>query len=169
MITPNLTRLTLRDLPEEDGLDLNGELPASLFDDLPGGTVRATGPLAYSLHLLRGGDLATAAGRICAPFDLECVRCCGHFPWQAEIDPYLAELDFEESSTIDLTERLREDILLTLPDYPRCDHDGGARKCPVGDRFTATPPGPDGPGPTTSEPSQWDALESWESTEEPES
>ena len=58
------------------------------------------------------------------------------FEHRLEIPDYAAELEFEKDATINLTDTIREDTLLALPSYPRCE--GGnvrPRQCPAEGRF----------------------------------
>jgi uncharacterized protein len=159
----DLTHIALGELAE-GVLHLEGSLPPSIFD-LPAGDARACGPLDYQLDLTASGDLVLATGSVAGEFELECVRCLEHFRQRVALDPYAAEIDPEGAATIDLTARLREDILLDLPAYPRCDQGISGRKCPVGDRFAAPADEPAAgtgdPDPDPA-PGAWKALDGWD-------
>jgi uncharacterized protein len=158
----DLSHIPFADIPE-DGLQLSGSLPASIFGLGPDDP-RPLGPLDYHLDLLPSGDLLLVTGRIAVPFDLECVRCLHHFPCTIAIDPYTAEIEPAAGNMIHLTDRLREDILLVLPAYPRCDQSNDGRECPVGDRFTSLPADDaDEDGDPSGPPHEgaWDILEDW--------
>jgi uncharacterized metal-binding protein YceD (DUF177 family) len=58
-----------------------------------------------------------------------------------EVLDYELDLPLEgEGSIIDLTEAIRDDILVALPPYPRCE-DGNIepRECPAQGRFDSVP------------------------------
>lgn len=155
----DLNQINLGEIPE-DGLHLEGELDASLFE-LDPADAQPTGPLAYRLDLLPSGDLLLVTGSVRAAFQRECVRCLEPFEEVIALDPYTADLEPEGNGTIHLTERLREDILLSLPAYPHCDTSSEGRKCPASDRFLAPPPEDEPAGETGSPPGAWDVLEDW--------
>lgn len=159
-------------VPTGETLDLEGEIDASVFH-LPGKTAAASSPLRYSLQATHADGVVVVNGSIRAGFSLECVRCCTHFPHEVVLDPYLADIELENSPVIDLTDRLREDILLALPAYPRCDQGSEPRTCPVGDRYSLPPADSlkdvDGPAedPDPGRSGQWGALESWKPPDHP--
>lgn len=161
----DLSAISLHDIPE-DGFHLEGRLPANVFD-LAANDVQATGPVEYRIDLVPSGGGIVATGRVSAEFEMECVRCLGRFHRRIELDPYEADIDPEGKNTINLTARLREDILLDLPAYPRCDQGTEPRQCPVGDRFAAPSPVEEGPGESgpPQAPGAWEALEDWEPRE----
>lgn len=141
-------------------MHIEGSLPAAIFDIDPADGYALT-PLDYSLDLLVSGDAVIVTGRITTSFERECVRCLERFTQPIDLDPYSADIETEGSSTINLTERLREDILLSLPAYPHCDTSNDGRKCPAEGLFAESAP-PDEDGPETSPPpGAWDVLENW--------
>ena len=153
-------QIDLRSLPVE-GIDISGSLPASFFGLKPDDTVQATGPLAYELHLERDDQDLIVYGTLEAPFALTCGRCVESFPYQVSMESYQTELEIpSDTSTMDLTEALREDMLLALPSYPRCE-DGNveSRECPAQGRFQSesdddAPSQPEGQGQAV-----WDVLD----------
>jgi len=124
-----------RDLPN-DGLHLEGHLPASLFELPEGDTSHPKSPLDYELDVLRDGNDIFLTGKIGATFELECGRCAEAYETRIEIYPYGQNIELENESPIDLTITLREDILLALPTYPRCEQGNlSPRQCPAEGRF----------------------------------
>jgi len=117
MIDP--TRFHVADIPDE-GLQIEGEADPSLFA-LPADDVQPVGPLVYSLTVYHAGDSLHLSGAISCEFKMQCVRTLKHFNQTIELDPYASDIELNDKSTIDLTERLREDILLDLPAHPVCD------------------------------------------------
>jgi uncharacterized protein len=135
-MSPYTFKVDLRRLTEE-GVDLEGTEPASFFALTEADPARATGPMEYTLHAERDDDDLIVTGSVSGKFSLECGRCLERFEMDVQLDPYLAELPIESGQEmIDLTEALREDILLALPSYPRCE-DGNVdtRECPAEGRF----------------------------------
>ena len=78
-------------------------------------------------------------GSLDATFSLECGRCLERFLQRVEMPDYTTEVPIEKETTMDLTELIREDILLTLPNFPRCENGNvDLRDCPAEGRFKAT-------------------------------
>jgi uncharacterized protein len=148
--------IDLSQLPAE-GKTLRGQLPADFFQLDAEDT--AAGPVDYELHLVRAGDSLQLSGRLDATFQLQCGRCLASFPYRAGLEDYRAELPVENEATIDLTEQVREDILFTLPNFPRCE-DGNIepRDCPAEGSFDSTPPA-DETGLPGAERGIWNALD----------
>ena len=127
--------LDLRTLPPE-GHRISGKLPPEFFDLPQGDIVQPDSPLAYDLLLVPDGDSLNISGSLDATFLLQCGRCLERFPHRVHLEEYLNEATLENDSTIDLTDLVREDILLALPNYPRCE-DGNIdpRDCPAEGSF----------------------------------
>ena len=107
----------------EDGLHIVGEEPSEILD-LHESRTRATGPIGYSLDLgLSDGGLF-ATGTLAVDVECECVRCLEKFPRTLTVDDFACQVELEGREMVDLTEHVREDILLTLPAHPHCDWDG---------------------------------------------
>lgn len=128
-------QIDVRSLPDE-GYDFSGEEPASFFKLEPTDTIQAVSPLAYELHVERDeGDLLVT-GCVEAVFSLECGRCLERFEQRVELSHYKSEITIEKDSTIDLTDTIREDTLVALPSYPRCEAGNvHPRQCPAEGRF----------------------------------
>jgi uncharacterized protein len=131
--------IDMRSLPE-GGKDIVGtELPI-FFDLKPEDDVRALSPLEYSLHLEKDDDEIVITGRLAATFSLECGCCLERFEFRVEIDDYEAEIPFEKDMTINLTDTIREDTLVALPSYPRCEAGNvRPRQCPAEGKFQSVP------------------------------
>lgn len=154
----NPLQIDLRHLPS-DGKSLSGSLPASFFALTASDTIHAESPLTYDLQVIRDGDELEVTGSVLAEFSLECGRCLERFRQRVEMPDYQAEVPIEKEGTIDLTDLLREDILVALPNFPRCE-DGNVdpRDCPAEGRFDAiaSPLAPETPGAAGG---AWDALD----------
>jgi uncharacterized metal-binding protein YceD (DUF177 family) len=144
--------IDLRTLPPE-GKDLSGTETAAFFGLEPGGEVVPQSPLRYELHVERDGKDLVVTGELEASFSLECGRCLERFDERVHLEHYQTELELDDDKpTMDLTEAVREDILLTLPSYPRCENGNvNLRECPAQGRFQSesddeTPVQPEGQG-----------------------
>ncbi len=106
-----------------DGKLFEGEESSAVLE-LNDEQARAISPIAYSLQVgLSEGGL-WAHGEISVQVDCRCVRCLEHFERALEVPDYAVQVELEGKDTVDLTESMREDILLALPAHPTCDWDG---------------------------------------------
>lgn len=149
--------IDLRSLPES-GKDLAGqEIPAFFALD-PKDPIQAASPLKYDLHVERDGNELLITGKLDATFSLECGACLERFDYHVELTDYASEIEIAKDDTINLTDTIREDTLLALPSYPRCE-DGNVRprQCPAEGRFEpALETAPDEP--QSAGPGVWEAL-----------
>lgn len=114
-----LPLINFGDLPP-DGRTYSGELRTDIFGLTGKFDPVFVPPLEYEVTVrLDDGDVIVE-GTIGARFTLPCSRCPARLPWQVTLDPYLT-CEVKEGDTLDLTAQLREDILLALPGYPRCE------------------------------------------------
>lgn len=148
-----------RSLPAE-GRRLKGILPSELVAIPETPTIRSTGPVEYDLFAVRDEDNVVISGSLTAPFSLDCVRCIAPFDCVIEIDDYEIEVPIENDQMIDLTEALREDILLALPSYPRCE-DGNVdpRDCPAEGLFEPNSDNEPDQAPAEGKTAAWDVLD----------
>lgn len=149
--------IDLRSLPEE-GRDITGSEQPSFFALGAGDPFQPVSPLSYQLHLEKDAKDVIVTGRLEATFRLECGRCLQPFEHRLIIEDYLAEIPIQPNGTINLTDTIREDTLVALPSYPRCE-DGNVRprQCPAEGKFE---PAPEMPAEETENAGRgvWDAL-----------
>lgn len=123
----------LREIPEE-GLRLAGEISHDIFG-LTEEHVAVDGPVSYDLDASILGDTILVMGELSAPFQLECGRCLESFRYVVIVPDYAFSEPLESRGTIDLTESIREDILLALPIHPLCENGTPPRECPAAGQF----------------------------------
>jgi uncharacterized protein len=111
-----------------DGKHLEGEDPSSILD-LHEESAKPLGPIQYSVDvgLSDGGLFAT--GRLSVPMQLQCVKCLEYFEYPIEVNEFACQIELTGAEMVDLTEPVREDILLALPAHPHCDWNG-QKVCP---------------------------------------
>lgn len=119
-------KIHLRQIPA-DGLHLEGEEECPLAE-LAGDDARCAGPLEYALDVGISGDALWASGRLVQPVELRCVCCLEPFVHDVQVNGFAIHIEPTGPETVDFTPFMREDILLNLPAYPRCDREGG-RAC----------------------------------------
>lgn len=115
-------KVHLNQIPAE-GLHVEGTDPAEILD-LQDESIRPLGDVRYALDvgLSDGGLFAT--GTVGMDLELECVKCLERFRFPMEIADFACQLDLTGAEVVDLTEYLREDIVLALPPHPHCDWNG---------------------------------------------
>ena len=111
-----------------DGQHLEGEDPGEILD-LTAEEFRPVSPVSYTLDIgLSGGGLF-ATGRLGVTMQMQCVRCLQLFCSDIAVDDFACQVELTGAEMVDLTEPVREDILLALPAHPHCDW-YGERVCP---------------------------------------
>lgn len=151
-------KIDVRDIPEE-GLDLQGETSRDIFE-LEDDLVKPASPLRYDLHVSLVSGSVLVQGRVATDFLASCVRCLEPVPVRVELNDCVFHLPIPSEGTIDLTESVREDILLALPVYPHCEDGTPPKQCPLRGHFEE----PDGLGEETREETPgkrnlWSSLE----------
>lgn len=123
--------IPLEEFPEE-GRYLSGELDAAVFG-IDSAALRSTGPLSYELEVQLFETELMVRGSITAPFELRCDRCLTLFPYTVELDELTYSYDVKGKLQLDITEDLREEVVLALPSYPKCEISG--LECEINDTF----------------------------------
>jgi uncharacterized metal-binding protein YceD (DUF177 family) len=127
-------KVHLMQIPPE-GKHYEGEDPSSVLE-LNDPDAKPVSPVRYSLDvgLSDGGIFAT--GEVGVDLQLRCVNCLETFQRELSVPDFACQEELSGAETVDLTEPIREDILLALPAHPHCDWNG-ERVCP-GPYQTAT-------------------------------
>ena len=114
----------LLDLAPE-GKVLEGDLACAEFDldDLPRRTFVA--PIHYKLKLtpINGAQDLLVQGALSASLTVVCDRCDEEFEWKLSTDEVCHEYEHAFGTTVDLTDDLREDILMSIPQQFLCRED----------------------------------------------
>jgi uncharacterized protein len=116
-------KIHLKQIPAE-GLHLAGEEDCPI-PELAADGIRCVGLLRYDLDVGVSEGALWANGTLEQSVELRCVACLEPFTHTIKIPSFALHSELSGPETIDLTPFLREDILLNLPPYPRCDRDGG--------------------------------------------
>ena len=104
---------------DSEGETLEGEV---FCVDLDESFVKAFGGVRYSLAVQVLGSELLVRGHLEQDFTLVCSRCGKDFDDTVEVDDFVQSYEIDEKTTeVDLTEDIRESIILTLPSYPVCD------------------------------------------------
>lgn len=140
----------LLQIPPE-GKRLEGEEDAG-FLDLAEIGAKAAGPVHYDLEVGLSGGGVFATGRVSVPVEMTCVACLQPFVYEAVADPFATQVEIEGRELVDLTPAVREELLLALPNHPRCDFISG-HTCPYHGLAAS------GGGVQESAQSAWDQLD----------
>lgn len=83
--------------------------------------VRAASPVRYDLFAERISGEVVVRGTLSLDLQLTCSRCTDLFSTTLEDSSFLRSYEAPEGvESVDLTDDIREDILLDLPAYPVC-------------------------------------------------
>lgn len=110
-------------IPLDEGKHYEGEELNSILELDDPRTVPIS-PITYSLEVGVSEGGLWAHGPIGVDIDCECVRCLIRFVLPIRVDDFACQIELEGREMVDLTENIREDILLALPAHPHCDSDG---------------------------------------------
>jgi uncharacterized protein len=110
------------------GAAFEGKEPDDILE-LNDPAIRPVDTLSYSLFAQFDQDTLVVSGTLSVLLELDCVNCLQPFLYPLVVRDFAAQIPAGPNDTVDLTEYLREDIVLALPAHPRCDWDG-SRVCP---------------------------------------
>jgi uncharacterized protein len=155
-------RLTIElgSLPEE-GKDYAGELPVEIYD-LPEGDAKPTGPLVYDLWVQRFGSELLLTGTVSSPFEFTCVVTLKQFVKTIRLEGAAISVEIDNQGEMDVTDALREEVLINFPIDPRCDEGDIPEPCEVDSRYLSVDKsGGDGlpTPPRAGSDDRWSALD----------
>ncbi len=127
--------IDLPSLPEE-GKAISGELDGSIFG-LSDGDARSVGPLEYDLWAQRFESELLLTGSLTAPFEFTCVVTLKPFVKTIDLPQVAVSVEINSSSGLNVTEALREEILIEFPTDPRCDEGDVPEPCEIDPRYLA--------------------------------
>lgn len=108
----------------EGGSRYTGELPPESLDLEGDKFIRALVPVRYDLTAEIVSEQVIVQGAVETELDLLCVVCAEFFSTTVRVSSFLRAYAIESGmETLDLTEEIREDILLVIPHYPRGEPD----------------------------------------------
>jgi len=109
-------------------LDRDGEAVEGVLDDavldLHDEYLRPFAGIRYRLFVQLVGRELLARGELEQDFEAVCSRCGGDFDFTVTVPDFLVSLETDEKTEFaDLTDELRQSIILALPTYPVCRAD----------------------------------------------
>ena len=115
-----------------EGEEIEGEVAAVNLDEE---FVKSFGGVRYRLFAQVFGTELLVRGHLEQDFDLVCSRCGKDFDDTVKVDDFMISREIDEKSPeVDLTDEVRESIILALPTYPVC-----AEACPGVERKVEIP------------------------------
>lgn len=126
--------VNLAKVDHDDGLDVEGLIDQKCLELGEMEQLKPAGPLACDLHLSRIGEELLVRGRLDLRCDCVCARCAKDYQETFSESDYCESYDISQvNDYFDLTESVRESIILALPTYPICQEDckGLCLKCGV--------------------------------------
>jgi uncharacterized metal-binding protein YceD (DUF177 family) len=120
------------DIPKlsPEGSSFTGELPGTILQLEEDKFARADGPVTYDLFAYVVSHELIVKGEVAAPVKLLCGRCGGFFSTKLSVSSFLRGYPISDGvDKVDLTEDIREDLVIEIPSYPRCAYEG-AGVCP---------------------------------------
>ncbi|MBT8043065.1 MAG: DUF177 domain-containing protein [Kiritimatiellales bacterium] len=116
-------------IPEE-GSRYEGDDPGSIMQVENESFIRNPGAVHYELHAEQVSDELVVRGTLAVPMDLQCSRCSEFFSTTVGVSDFLRVYSAPEGTdSVDITEDLREEILLQVPGFALCS-DGCKGRCP---------------------------------------
>jgi uncharacterized protein len=113
--------IEINQLPEQ-GMKFEGEEPAEVLMLDESAEFHPSGPLQYNLYAQLVDGLVIVRGTISAEMKGCCARCLQIFSTTVSDSGFLRDFSVSENTEeVDVTEDLREAILLNLPHFPLCD------------------------------------------------
>jgi uncharacterized protein len=112
-----------------DGEELEGSVPATILE-MEDADVQFTGEIEYRLHAQIQNQAVLVTGKLRTPATLRCSRCLQSFVQPLEVGQFVFHRELTGEDFVDLTENLREDIILELPQRALCRPDCKGL-CPV--------------------------------------
>lgn len=151
--------IDLATLPDE-GKAFSGELDGAIFD-LREDEAKSVGPLAYELWAQRFESELLLTGSLSAPFEFTCVVTLKRFVQTMRLPEAAVSVEIGNSGRVDVTEAMREEVLIEFPTDPRCDEGDVPEPCELDSRYLAVDkPREDdvSPAPRNEGDDRWSAL-----------
>ncbi|MGN0852648.1 MAG: YceD family protein [Kiritimatiellia bacterium] len=109
---------------DADGEDLSGVLDDAVLEMADDPYLRPFAGIRYELFAQVLGTELLVRGRLAQDFDAVCSRCGADFDFTVTVPDFTASVEVgEKTEFVDLTDELRQCIILALPTYPVCRED----------------------------------------------
>ena len=113
-----------------EGSSYVGEDPGTILELDKDKFAHTDGPVQYDLFAYLTSHELIVKGTVSATVSLRCGKCAGFFSTMLTVSSFLHAYSVSRRvDQVDLTEDIREDILVEIPTYPSCSWTGGG-VCP---------------------------------------
>lgn len=104
-----------------EGKDYEGEVDSELLALEKDALSEAASPIRYDLHAQYVSHELIVTGTVGADIRFSCSRCADKFAVRLEDHSFFCEKEvLDVHQTVDLTDEVRETIILAFPNYPLC-------------------------------------------------
>ena len=108
----------------EQGLHFSVEEPAEVLGLADDSIFSAKSPVRCELYVQVVSDTLIVRGTVSAEVQVRCVRCAQMFSTTVTDSGFLRDYsEITETEELDITEDLRETVILNLPQFPLCDEE----------------------------------------------
>lgn len=114
----------------ETGLRCCGEVDSSILE-LENTNLQCAGPVLYDLEAHLYDTELVIRGCASVPFLMRCERCLSEFTHTVQVDKLMLSYQVQDEPSLDITEDVREELILALPAYPKCELSG--KECQIND------------------------------------
>ena len=105
---------------DKDGEDFKGVLDDAVLE-LDDDLLRPFAGIRYDLFAQQLGRELLVRGMLEQDFDAVCSRCGSDFDFTLKVPDFVVSIEVEEKTEcVDLTDEVRQSIILALPTYPVC-------------------------------------------------
>jgi uncharacterized protein len=122
MKTATILTIHPRSLTPE-GIQLEGEVEMTALEIPEEDRIGCPDPLRFSLHASLAGDAILVQGEMHTVLRCRCDRCLKYYDLPLDLNDVCIYFKNIDTDTINLTEDLRQDILLGFPQHCRCGED----------------------------------------------
>ena len=120
-------KILIARIPEE-GSHYEGSELDSIFELENDPLINAFGAVEYTLYAQRVSDELVVRGTLVAEVEMRCARCSEFFSTTVSVSDFLRAYPAPEGTdSVDITEDLREEILLHVPGFAVCGE--GCKGC----------------------------------------
>ena len=117
-------------IPEE-GSNYDGDEPGSIIQVEQELFIQNPQDVHYALYAQRVSDELVVRGVVDVEVDLQCARCSEFFSTTVSVSDFLRAYPAPDGTdSVDITDDLREEILLHVPGFPVCS-EGCEGVCPL--------------------------------------
>ena len=105
-----------------DGEQLRGTEPPSILE-VDNDDIHFTREVEYDFHAQIQNNALLVVGKLRTPVTLRCSRCLKQFEQTVKVGQFVFHQELTGADFVDLTENIREDIILELPQRALCRPD----------------------------------------------